>query len=124
MKALDASHLKNLEDEAVANAMVHSLFMSVLGAAAWTCLTRADTCIYIQALQRRAHKPRIKDCRRLNVVIKFMKRHKVAIYYGKVKKPWRITGFSDAAFKAQSEDSSGLCIRGLAVLLTSDRLES
>ena len=87
-------------------------------------MTRADTAIYVQALQRRGHKPRAVDLRRLNLVVKYLKRHRVSLFYGKVKKPWRITGFSDAAFKAQNEDSSGLCIRGLAVLLTTDDSES
>ena len=59
-------------------------------------------------LQRRGGKPRGQDCRRLNIVIRYMKRHKVVLFYGKLQKPWKLVAFSDAAFRAMEEESSGL----------------
>ena len=38
--------------------------------------------------------------------------------------PYRLVGFTDAAFKAQEDESSGLAIRGLAVILCTDSLTS
>ena len=58
------------------------------------------------------------DLKRLNVVLRFLKRQKVGIMYGKVEAPYRLSGYTDAAFKAQEDESSGLAIRGLAVVLT------
>ena len=99
-----------------------SKFDSLLGGAAWTVLTRGDTAIYIQALQRRSAATRIIDLRRLNLVVRYLKRHKIGVKYLYLQGPVRLIGFTDSAFKAQEGESSGLAIRGLAVLLASDKL--
>ena len=93
---------------------------SLLGAVAWTVLTRAELAVYVQALQRRAHAPRIKDCKRLNVVIRYMKRHKCGLKSIALKHPLKLVAFTDAAFKAQPEESTGLALRGLAAVLEED----
>ena len=103
-------------DKEVGNDL-HGLYMSLLGGCAWCVLTRADAAVYIQALQRRAHQPRYVDCRRLNVVVRYMQRTKVSIVYEKIAEPIRILGFSDSAFKAQEEESTGLALRSLVVCL-------
>ena len=102
---------------------MHTAFSSGLGGAAWTALTRADMAIHIQALQRRGAGPRVVDLKRLNVVLRYLKRHQVGIFYGKVPEPYRLTGYTDAAFKAQEDEGSGLAIRGLAVVLTTQSIE-
>ena len=66
---MNLSALSGLDDEAEVNEAVYSEYSSNLGGAAWTVLTRADTAIYIQALQRRGAKPRVIDCKRLNLVV-------------------------------------------------------
>ena len=97
-------------------------FDSLLGGAAWTVLTRGDVAIYIQALQRRSAATRIVDLRRLNLVVRYLKRHQIGVKYPYLQGPVRLLGFTDSAFKAQEGESSGLAIRGLAILLASDRL--
>ena len=57
------------DDETLCEQDLHDMYRSVLGAVAWTVLTRADLAVYIQALQRKAHAPCIKDCKRMNIVI-------------------------------------------------------
>ena len=57
----------------------HEAYRSVLGAVAWAVLTRAELAVYVQALQRRAHAPRVADCKRLNLVIRYMKKYKCGL---------------------------------------------
>ncbi len=64
---------------------MHTLFQSLLGGAAWLVLTRADVSIYIQALQRKQAKPYVGDVRRLNIVVRFVQRHKVGVLYPKIR---------------------------------------
>ena len=94
------------------------MFMSLLGGVAWTVLTRPDIADYVQALQRRASAPRIADCRRLNAVVRCLKRQRVGIWYEKLAGEVSLTVFSDAAFKTMPEESSGLALRGCAMWLT------
>ena len=83
-------------------------------------LTVAAISVYIQALQRHAQAPRVIDCKRLNALVRYLKRGRIGIWYTKLKGPWRLVAVSDAAFRAQPEDSSGLALRGCVILLVSD----
>ena len=113
----DLSNLKG-DDEELVSEEFHSKFNSLLGGVAWTILTRPDLAVYVQALQRRGAGPRVADLKRLSLAFRYLKRHKLGIWSGQVPKPWRIQGFSDSAFRAQENESTGLALRGLAVLLT------
>ena len=75
-----------------------------------------DLLIYIQSLQRYLAKPRCADCRRMNVVLKYLKATKVGIRYVPPDngKPFKIAVISDAAFKAIPDDPAGLAIRDTA----------
>ena len=75
------SSLSDLDDEALVDAPTHEQFSSLLGQVAWTVLTRADLAVYIQALQRRGSGPRVVDCRRLNLVVRYLKRHRIGLKY-------------------------------------------
>ena len=72
---IDAHLLQVKDEEGLCDIALHDAYRSVLGAVAWIVLTRAELAVYVQALQRRAHAPRIEDCKRLNVVIRYMERH-------------------------------------------------
>jgi hypothetical protein len=108
---------KAMADEELASSTLHAQYMTLLGGCAWCILTRADCAVYVQALQRRAHCPRLTDCRRLNLVVRYMKRVPVTLMYQRITGPLRLLCFSDAAFKAQEDESSGLALRGLIVLV-------
>ena len=120
MKPLPTAGFSGLDDSTLVDVRTHELYRKLLGESAWTVMTRADMCVYIQALQRRGSAPRAVDCRRINLVCRYLKRHRVGIFYGKVPEPWRLVGFSDSAFKAQDDEAAGLALRGLAVVLTTD----
>ena len=83
-------------------------------------LTRVDMAVYVQALQRRAQKPRVKDCKNFNLVVRYLKKQKLGIRYRKLQGPLRLVAHSDAAFKALVGEGSGLALRGCCILLISD----
>ena len=64
------------DDETLCDGPCPDAYRSVLGAVAWAVLTRAELAVYVQAFQRRVHAPRVADCKRLNLVIRYMKEHK------------------------------------------------
>ena len=73
--------------------------------------------MYVQALQRRAHAPRIKDCKRFNLVIIHVERHKCGFQLVILRHPLRLIGRTDAAFTAQFGEPTGLALRGAAAAL-------
>ena len=117
---IDLSGTRGQDDEQEVGEGLHSEFSSLLGGVAWTVLTRAEIAIYVQALQRRSHSCRLKDCRRVNVVLRYLKRHKHGIMYPRLGERVRIIGFTDSAFKTQEGEGSGLALRGLAVMLANE----
>ena len=76
--------------------------------------------MYIQALQRRGTAPRVKDAKRCNLVIRYLRRHKSGLRAVRLSHPMRLVGFTDAAFKALVDEPSGLALRGLAAVQMSD----
>ena len=101
---------------------VHDVYRSVLGAAAWAALIRADLVVYVQALQRRAHALRIVDCKRCNLLIRYLHKFTCGLRSIKLSHPLRPLGFTDVAFMALVGDSRGLALGSLATILLQDRL--
>ena len=64
------------DEGAVCDTFLHEAYRSVLGAVAWIVLTRTELAVYVQAFRRRACAPRIKDRKRLHILIRYMKRRK------------------------------------------------
>jgi len=120
LKPMNLSGSRGKSEEDVVDDQLHASYMTLLGGAAWCVLTRADAAVFIQALQRRAHKPRYIDCKRLNVVVRFMQREPQSITYERIDGPLRLVVFSDSAFKAQDDEASGLALRSMVVLLTAE----
>ena len=57
------------------------------------------------------------DCRRINVLVRHLTRHKQGLWYEAVTGNIRLLGFTDSAFKAQESEGSGLALRGLAIVI-------
>ena len=98
----------------------HDAYRSILGAVACAVLTRIDLAVYVQALQGRAHASRIIDCKILNLVIRYMKRHKCGFKSVHLRHPLKLVGFTDAGFKAQPDEPTCIALRGLAATLQED----
>ena len=90
--------------------------MSLLGAVAYALLTRVDVAVYVVALQRVSHAPRVLHVRRLNVATRWTQRNPQSAVYRPMKGPVRLLARSDSAFK--KEDDSGHAVRGNVVVLT------
>ena len=108
---MDTAEWPDADDETEVSPTIAAAYMSVLGAVAWTVITRADVCIYVQALQRRAHKPRLIDCKKLNLVVRYLRKHQMGLWYCNMDGYKRIVCWSDSAFKAIPEEGSGLASR-------------
>ena len=117
LRPIDPNLLKGKPDDESAGPELTAKFMSLLGGVAWTVLTATGALVYIQALQRHAQKPTIGHCKRINIVLRYLRRNESGLSYSKLTHPLKLVAFTDAAFRALPEESSGLALRGLAVLL-------
>ena len=119
LQQIDIADIKGEDDETTVSDRFHSQYMSLLGGIAWMVLTRVDLAVFVQALQRRAHAPRVCDLKRLNTVVRYAKRRPLSIFYAKMpsKTVYHLCCITDAAFKAQPEDGSGLALKGCCILL-------
>ena len=124
LKEIEKTHYQGLGDEAPVSETGQAAFATLLGGVAWLCLTMVPICVYVQALQRHGAQPRAIDLKKLNVLLRWVRRHKVGILYERQEGQLRLVGVSDAAFKAIPEDSSGLALRGCVVVLKGDSATS
>ena len=92
-----------------------SLYMSLLGAIAYTTLTRMDIAIYVAGLQRATHVATMLHVRKLNILVRWAQRNPQGLVYRKLKPPLEVLGISDSSFKREQED--GLAMRGLVILI-------
>ena len=120
LKELPKEHYDSIADDTEVNDEASCAFSSLLGGVAWLCLTNVAIAVYVQALQRHGKAPRGQDLKRLNLALRWAKKHRVGILFRKVKGPLRLVAISDAAFKAVPDEASGLALRGAIVLLCSD----
>ena len=118
---IDVGFLIGKDEEDECDTQLHEVYRSVPGVVAWIVLTRAELAVYVQASQRGAHASRIEDCKRLNIVIRYMKRHKCGIKPLTLQHPLELVPPTDAVFKAQPEEPIGLATRGLAAVFCEDR---
>lgn len=95
---IDAHSLLGKDEDSLCDVALREAYRSVLGAGAWDVLTKAELAAYVQTLQRRAHAPRIKDCKRLNVVIRCMKKRKCGLKGIALQHPIKNVAVTDVAF--------------------------
>ena len=101
------------------------MFRSLLGAIAWCNMTRCDIMVYVVALQRQAHKPRVIHARRLNAVVRYAQRNPRAIRYAPMQRQRsgtpcpvadpRVLIVTDSSFKKEEDD--GHAMKGVFILL-------
>ena len=90
-------------------------YLSLLGDAAWTLVTRADVAVHIGYLQRHAHEPCWKHVRHLNSVVRWMKRKSSSFVYYPVPLPWSVDVFPVSAFRATEPDC--LAVRAAVIVI-------
>ena len=90
---------------------LHHMFWSILGAIAFATLTRVDILVFVSALQRFSHAPKIIHVKRLNAVVRWAQRNPKRLLYRRFKSlVSHLRQYGDAAFK--KEDDSGHSMRG------------
>ena len=90
------------------------LFMSLLGAVAYALMTRVDVAVFVCALQRVTHKPKIIHIKRLNAVLRWMQANPKRLTFRSAKGPSHLRCVGDAAFKREEE--AGHSLRGALFL--------
>ena len=119
VKTLSSSEMQRTGPETLCSTLLHHQYWSVLGAIAFATLTRPDILVFVSALQRFSHAPKIIHCKRLNTVIRWAKRNPKCLRFAQLDTANRPAGtmiqthlrmYADAAFK--KEDDSGHSMRG------------
>ena len=125
LKTIDDPSLVGLKTDSPVNSTVMSLFLSLLMALAYTLLTRPDLCVYVTALQRVAQKPLCQHVRKLNVLVRWAKKHPIRIVYRVMVCQSRLLGESDAGFRKETDEDghlNGRSSRGSNYLRVGQRL--
>ena len=85
-------------DQTKCGIVLHGNYISVLGAVVWAVSIRAGLTAYVQTLQRKTHALTIKHCKKLNLIIKCVKRDKCCFKHITIKHPLELIAFIDATF--------------------------
>jgi hypothetical protein len=111
IKLCESSDLSAKGIDTLCDTPLHHQYWSVLGAVAYAVMTRPDIAVFVAALQRCSHAPKIIHCKRLNAVIRWAQRNPKGIAYNPFDcKATHLRMISDAAFKR--EEDSGHSMRG------------
>ena len=102
----------NAED--YASEVLIQLFWSLLGAVAYTLMTQHWIAVYIIALQRETHKPKIIHIRRLNAIVRALQKLPSKIKYPSMKCSNELLAHSDSGFS--KEQDKGYGIRGSNIM--------
>jgi hypothetical protein len=113
LKTIDDTTVKNKPDDWPAEYALKVQFASLLGAVAWMVLTRMDIAVYVVALQRFTQAPQAIHIKRLNTLLRWVRRRPCAIVYKHFPPPYRVMVVTDSAFK--NEDASALAMRGACI---------
>ncbi|CAK0867548.1 unnamed protein product [Prorocentrum cordatum] len=87
LSCIDEKGLQGLGDEDDPPAGHVNQYPSLLGAIAWRIMTRIDIYIYVAALQRHGKAPKVGHIKKMNVLLKYMKEHPLALTTHKLKLP-------------------------------------
>jgi hypothetical protein len=119
LNTVNLSEYKGLEPGQLLTEKQKHLYSSILGGLSWLIQTRADIAIYVCALQRAAKAPTVEHMKRLNQVVRWIKRTPSALVYRKLNGQLKLLVISDSAFKR--EDKSGLAMRGALICIAEQK---
>ena len=109
---------KNVDLESNCSEGDLAAYISVLGGVAWIANTRADVAVFVGAFQCVAKCLKYIDLKRLNTVLKLIKKHPVTTIFKRLTGALRVVAISDSAFKRQ--DESPLACRGSMIVPGTD----
>ena len=114
IKPIIHEDLKGRSSDSECSQELIQLFMSLLGAVAYALMTRIDVAVFICALQRVTHKPKVIHLKRLNAVLRWMQANPKRLTFCPAKGPSTLRCVGDAAFKREEE--AGHSLRGALFL--------
>ena len=114
LKPIIHGDLKGQSSEKECSPELTQLFMSLLGAVAYSLMTRIDIAVFVCALQRVTHKPKIIHIKRLNAVLRWMQANPKRLTFKPARGPSHLRCVGDAAFKREEE--AGHSLRGALFL--------
>ena len=117
IKTITHPSMRTSATNAEAGHELHQLYMSLLGAIAYTTMTRPDAIVCVCALQRFNHEPTIINDKSLNALTRWLQHHPRGLRYrrlsaqsGRGEMQYHLRMSSDAAFK--KEEEKGHSMRG------------
>ena len=87
--------------------------MSLLGAVAYALMTRIDVAVFVCAMQRVTHKPKVIHVKRFNAVLRWMQANPKRLAFRPATGPSHLRCVGDAAFK---KEEAGHSLRGALFL--------
>ena len=114
MKPIIHQDIKGLSSDTECSVEIIQLFMSLLGAVAYALMTRIDVAVFVCAMQRVTHKPKIIHVKRLNAVLRWMQANPKRLTFRPATGPSHLRCVGDAAFK--KEEEAGHSLRGALFL--------
>ena len=117
LQPITHSELTSGSPEELCSTQLHELYRSLLGAVAYLYLTRMDALVFIVACQRFGHQPKRIHVKRLNVIVRWIKRNPRKLWckpFGTLETHLRIV--SDASFKKEEDKDKGHGLRGSTYL--------
>ena len=114
MKPIIHQDIKGLSSDTECSVEIIQLFMSLLGAVAYALMTRIDVAVFVCAMQRVTHKPKIIHVKRLNAVLRWMQANPKRLTFRTATGPSHLRCVGGAAFK--KEEEAGHSLRGAPFL--------
>ena len=114
MKPIIHEDIKGFCSDTECTVKIIQLFMGLLGAVAYALTTRIDVAVFVCAMQRVTHKPKIIHVKRLNAVLRWMQANPKRLTLRPATGPSHLRCVGDAAFK--KEDEAGHSLRGALFL--------
>ena len=106
MKLFIHQDIKGLSSDTECAVEVIQLFMGLLGAVAYALMTRIDVAVFVRAMQRVTHKPKIIHVKRLNAVLRWMQANPKRLIFRPATGPSHLRCVGDAAFKKEEAGHS------------------
>ena len=107
LKTISHDEIRGKSSNSYCEPLLHTLYQSLLGAVAFTSLTRVDIIVFVVALQRHTHKPQVIHVKRLNALVRWMQANPRKLMYRSFNKASKVSLHSEAHPRAIKPSQSG-----------------
>ena len=121
LREIPEVQLRSMSKDDLVGEQHKHLYRSLLGGVAWVTQTRLDIAVYVGSLQRKLQQPCVLDVQNLNRLLRYIKKHPLAMCFRRLSNPWRIVAISNFGFKGEGDDHLAIG-SGLVSLVNKDFL--